>query len=592
MPINISPTQLYKQIQTSFEVMEPHVQQRQRAMEEFLGSEYGSAEKKKKKRPVNLIAYTVRSLLPLLAFKNPEHDVVPLNSALQGEAASLKLVLDQLAQDMRLVNTSRLCLLDAFVSPFSVAKVGIRAGGDTVKIQGRQYDMGQPYIQHIRFSDYFCDSNAKSADELMWEGHKYRVPKQIAIESGIFNPSMIEKVPSLRFQAPGVGEDGGRYVDNSAVGDEKRGEMIEMIELMDVAFYDEDTTIIATLAAVEGYQQQFLRVEEYQGPEMGPYERLEFMPIPGSSIGLAPAAAIMEQHESLVKIADKVVDQIMRAKRIPVGSRSAEDDLKAIGNAVDGEMTTVDDVGSVKDLDFGGVSPQALEGFQLLAGMGQQAAGAPDMLAGAGDDSDTATEYQGRMGQAGARVQDMGEVFQGWHDRLAKHMAFYITTDPLIQKGTTARLPGGEYLNVRYDAATRKGTYPDFMFKIVHRSMGALDPSVQSKRVVEGIQVLMGAAQASMATGGLVDVASVARVISRNPGSEGLEEVIRDPIVQQAIQARMQAAPQGQPGQVVGSTPQQGKRPNYSLNAVNQPQNTTAVGASAGAREFAQEGVA
>lgn len=587
MPIEIGPKQLHKQLRLWRELYRPHMDQRKKALDELVGSCYGgvTGDLRNKKRPVNLLAFTVQTLIPLLAHKNPEHEVTPAHSILQGESAALKLQLDQLAEEVRYVKTSRINLLEAIISPFSMTKVGIRAGGDTVKVRGRQYDMGKPYVQHILPGDYFRDPFACSLDEVMWEGHKYRVPKQIAIESGLFNPKLIERVPTIR-QSGDTFDEMRMRLENPDIGDDDRTELIDMIELVDVAFYDEDITILATLAAADGHDTDFLRIDQYQGPEMGPYECLEFFPLPGTTIGLAPAAMLMEQHDAIVEVSQKLVKQIRRARSILAGNRAAEEDLKTAAASDDGEIAEFDDAASVREFKLGGAIPEIVEGFGILRQIGEQAAGTPSMLAGASADTESATEYEGRMGQASSRVQDMGALMHDFNQRISKHLAFYLTTDPLIRKGGTMRIPGGEWLTVTYDAATRKGSFPDFTYKIIQRSTGMLDPSVQSRRLMEGLNVILSAAQVAAVTGGLVDLGAVSRVVSRTPGSEGLEEVIRDPILQQVVAARMGAQPANTPGQVTGQVPQSGGS-NFSMG---QSQGNTRVDASRGARSFAGSG--
>ncbi len=570
--------------------MRPYRQARRDALEELVGPHY-PGEQNRAERSVNLIAHSLQTLIPHLASNYPRYNVKPKSIALAAEALTLELVLGDVSRELDLVRRSHVWLLDALLGPCAVVKIGLKVGADLVKVDGRLFDPGMPYVERVDLDDYVFDTSARSWDEVRWEGHRYRVSRQVAMQSGLFDPKIIESLPPVSAQRNST-QDGERVEDMA--GDhfdrQRRNDFVDLVELYDVAVYDNGETVLLTLPGnAPESAQGFLRVQTWEGPQRGPFERLEFFPLPSQPLGLPFVSSMMDMHHAIAAISNKLVKQAEHSKKVLAYRRTSDEDAKRIADAPDMDSVAVDDPDGVQMIDMGGVHESLMAAYPQLWGMAQIGASLPDMLSGASD-SDTATEYQGRMAQASSRVGHLGKIHEAFHSRIASHLGFYLTTDPFIQRGAIHRLPGGEQIELKYDAATKRGGYPDFAFEIQARSMQAMDPAVRARRFNEAMGLMLQAAQVAISNVQLgvapLDLAAFARTLGQMYDMPEFAEMVADPITSSTIaQHLQQRMAQLSPPMPAAGMP--GMAPGVPTPAQGQTQATTPLGASRDAREFA-----
>jgi hypothetical protein len=543
---------MYDAVRGCDAVYDPHRKFYTEALKETTGRFYNIDDKQQ--RPLNLLARNLLTLQAHLAHRNPGHEVTTDMLPLRGEAQIRALVLDEISDEIDRLRITRIQLLRALCAPMAVTKVGLRAASDMVKINGRLFNPGQPYILPIDPSDHLVDHQARCRDELTWEGHRYWVPRMMALESGLFDNWIIERLPGIQ---DGSTRQGSR---ESEIGKGGRGsrddQAVEMIELMDFVFYDDYGSVTTTLPAEDGSSSEWLLEEEFQGPMRGPYEWLEFLPLPNQLFGLPPVALWRESSDAANKLFTKMMAQILRTKRIVVGNRESGDDLETIATAEDGDTKEVDDVDSLKNIDFGGLSPDFSPFAQTLMGMSNMQYANVDVAAGQSGGTDKATIYQGMQANANVIIDDLQHTHEQYESRISRQLHWYLDTDPLIQKNMTMRLEGGEFIQVVYDAKTKRGQYEDFTVKIKYGSMLRQDPQVKAQNLLKLLGVAMQAVQVQLQTGGAFNAGAAIRLAARHLGYEEADEMVNDPMLQQMLMARMQQASmvQNTPGQITGQS--------------------------------------
>ncbi len=501
------------------------------------------------RRPLNILARNALTLGAHLCHRNGVHEATPKSVVFKAQADLRALLLDTTSDELERIKITRLQFLRAFLGPMAVTKIGARVGADLVKINGRLYDRGMPYIQEIDFTDHLADHEARCRDELKWEGHRYRVPRQVAADCGIFNPDIIMALPS-------TSEDTGdnRVATRPDMISKRQGtagqEAVEMVELIDLCFYDDAEPLILTMPAARGYATDFMRVEPWQGPRRGPYEWLEFHPMPNQLYGMSLAAFMREQHEITNELFGKMVDQILRSKRLLIGPRTSSDDLDTARDAEDGDVLEFDDPQSVKNVDMGGITPD-FEPFanMLLQWTNMQYVNV-EVAAGSEGGTDKATIYQGMSANVNVVIDDLQNTLEEYETRVSRSLDWRLQQDPLLHKTMIRRLPGQEFIDVVYDALSREDDKSEMEIKIRYGSMLRQDPQVKASNLLQLIQIAMQSAQVSMQTQGYWSTQGCLRLAGQYLGFDELDQLVNDPALEQMVQQTISAA--------VGQPPQQG----------------------------------
>jgi len=531
--------------------MKPFRDGRRDAIQEYVGRWYGQSDEKH--RPLNLVNQAVSVLIPHLVAPKPEYTHIPNFAGIAPQSLVLSVLLNRLTAEIDLAMTFRRCVINAILGPRAIMKIGQRAGSDMVKIQGRLYNKGQPYATDIDLDDYTPDPTARNDNELYWEGHHYRLPRQVALASGIFNNADIERLPRVSERAPGF-DLGVESLSTRALAIGSRFEAIDIIELWDGVIYDEDKSWSVTLPGHPGYvSNRYLLEEEHQGPERGPYRHLWFHDVPNNLMGLPPVAIWRDLAEALNLVAAKIMDQAANAKNVFAYSRDSADDAMSVRDAADMEAIAVDNVKEMQQFQVGGVVAD-LHTF-LGTGMGwwNMQSGQVGTLGGEIDQK-LATGIQAEQANAGVRLRDLQSTNNIFMENVGNDLTWILATDPLMQASVPYRIPGGEYIEVQYDAAAREGDALDFGVKLEVHNAIASDPMVRARRVVELMTNAVPALlTAHMTTGGLLDFPSALRLIGRELDIRELDQIVKDPQLAQMNQALFGQVPPGQ-GQPVGQS--------------------------------------
>lgn len=548
MPDILDIESVYDAVEASEERTAPIAEQIEDVLREITGSWY--YEHDGIRRPLNLLARNGLTLGAHLCHRNGTHEATPKSIALKAQADLRALLLDTVSDELERIKISRMQFWRAFMSPMAVTKIGARVGADVVKINGRLYDRGMPYIQAIDFSDHLADHEARCRDELTWEGHRYRVPRRLAADSGLFNPDIIMNLPAT---SEDVGDrNSSSRPDMVSKRNGRSGrEAVEMVELIDLCFYDDSEPLIVTVPAHRGYSWDFLRVEPWQGPSRGPYEWLEFHPMPNQLYGMSLAAWMREQHEITNELFSKMVDQILRSKRLLIGPRTSSDDLDTARDASDGDVLEFDDPADVKNVDLGGMTPDFEPFAQMLLQWTNLQYVNTEVAAGSEGGTDKATIYQGMSANVNVLIDDLQNTLEEYETRVSRALDWRLQQDPLLNKTMIRRLPGQEFIDVIYDALSREDDKAEMEIKIRYGSMLRQDPQVKAANLLQLIQVAMQSAQVSMQTQGYWSTQGTLRLAGQYLGFDEIDQLVNDPALEQLIQSTIATA--------VGAPPRQGQ---------------------------------
>lgn len=508
-------------------------------------------------RVMNLMQRGMTVLIAQLAAQGPLHDLRTRRSALRVQTLKHQLRLDRLAEETNRVQLSRMCIVDALMGNKAIVRSGQRAGGEVVAIDGRLYNKGQPYHRRIDLDDYIFDPAARSREEAWCEGDRYRLKRQDALDSGLFDPDWINEIPSIadgRFT-----NDGDPVEDLSGKRTSEDYEHTDLIELVDLIIYDSNRPLKVTMSP-RGEVDEYLRIEDYEGPEGGPYSHLEYYPIPNQPMGLALASIWREQNDALRGVTAKWIEQVGMSKKVAAYQKSREKDANTLREASHGQFVALDGPPEeVTVYDFGMVSPELQPVIGALMNFWSVQSGSLDSLGGTSGKGNTATEFQGLMANANQMLEDFLRTQETFEAELSRHDLWFLTHDPLINESLIARMPGTEEFEVKYTAEQREGDFADFNVRIKPRSMMRVDSAIRARRVIESMNTIGTLAPMSTVMGGPIDLQAVARVLGRELDIDEMDELVPDPVGQMMTEQIYGGVPFEGQGMVAGRGPRGGR---------------------------------
>lgn len=569
------PKKLREQLRQSEAVLSDFRETRRETYETYCGRWYGGV-RSRTKRPCNLLAQWHDALISLLADGEVDPEVEPRRAGLDIENIVLNLTLDRLYGEIDYSETRGRAISEAMLGPMAVLKYGLKAGLDAMKVGDRFVPLGAPYVSLIDLDDYALDPDCAHRRAARWEGHRYtmacyQAEEVFGADEGELPPELAEYVYTREEAAecirslPKVGERQNRDDDRLdslwKESADKRWDTGEDIRLWDIALYMDDGSVwIVTLPGDKETGDKYLKIAPWTGPEPTPYEVLMFRWVNFNPIGLSASAKFMDLGEAADQVMNKVIRQAIRTKRVHPVQASLADEVEKMRKAADGEFPVIKgDISKIHSgVDMGGLTPDLNKALALFLGLGNQQAGNPQRLSGSApeDGADTATENQIIQGNAMGQVRSMERRIARMDNRTARHLGWYITTDPLYQSPPLPYRTGGQMVELQYSAWTRKGEYLDYNWKFRHRPASVSDPAVQQKRFVEVYTGVLPA-MAGLVQGGIIPPEQwlpTVRDIERRFDMDGLAERVGDPVAFKRAALMQQGVPPMGQGQPVGVT--------------------------------------
>lgn len=567
MPQLVDALKLHEAYRRGRDRVKPIRLRRAQAYRRFAGQHYydylgyqndaNSNDNDAPRQHLNLINRGGTVLLAHLASRNPKFEVTAPSQIHRPTARLYELKLNLWAEQIDLKRRLRMCLLDALLSPCAIAKSTLMVGDELIKSMDRGETKGGPSMRRISWDDYVPDPIAREREEFFWEGYEYQVPFEMAMECGLFRKDLLEKLRKIKTPA-----DKGDMVRNENLSRRYYGgqfDLVDMVRLVDIAVYDPRGTVIVTIPTLQDSVTDFLRIDNWKGPDRGPFHDLTFWPLPDNPHGVPWVAVVREAADLANLVMEKQAQQIARTRRIGIADEeSDDDDLKAIAESQDGELKRVKGgPKSVGMMDFGGTSSELGPFIQQVTAFFNVAAGNPDILGGTGSNSDTATEFQGLAANAGLVLQDMQATTERFVGKVGEDALFFMANDPEQEEILPMRVDGGEFLEVIYSPKTKTGANLRFRAAVKAGStLASLDPMVRIQHLQLGMGMIQQGVQMAMETGGVWNVGAQVRLLSRYLDDiEGWDELWNDPQLQMMSQAIGQMAPEDPPAQVAGMTP-------------------------------------
>jgi len=542
-------------VKEGFEFMKHYCGARAMFIKDFVGQYYNKPKGMTGDYPINLIFMAIRVLIANLVMQNGLNKVTTDMIAHKEYAELLGLALDKSQKQRKLHKVLRAGVVDMQFG-FAAFKTSIAASGCLLQVgDDINIDPGQVYTDLVPLVDLSIDPTCRRFDEAGFISHNIRIQRQKLLDADEWDHDLVLLLPKADTH-PFVNGQINKLSSDAAVAQ-------EMKSLQDYVYVCE--TYVPEAQAIcyvpNPYQttfDKFLRVQDYYGPDEGPYTFGSLTPpVPEQPLPIAPVGVWRDLNKIANEIFKKIMNQSERQKDITLYRPAYADVADAIREAPDGECIACDDPSGINTLSIGGQNPinEKMVGeirmwFNLMAGNIEQQGGfsAPTTTG-------TATEFQGLQGNIALTSEDARKQVYEVAGEISKKEAWYLHTDPLMfdpsgQSGIplTRRVTGGREVQVWLTPEQRMGVFLEFSFNIVKRSMGVMEPAMRARLIMEFytnvIPAVMNSALIAMQQGIAFNVPRALMQLAEEQGIEDIMlEVFEDPTFQQRMQFFQQQGP-------------------------------------------------
>jgi len=550
-------------ITASRRAMEPFLRFRKEVMREVCGSNYSQSFDSLQPIFINKLEQAVSTFSRLLTARQPRVKVKTSDFDLRPIARSFQESISKDLQELRFRDTMQNVVTDA-LALFGISKVGLNHSELELEIEGVTYDPMAPFFQRVSPDNWVMDMSARDWDSCQYMGDLVRRDWEWMKESGLYK--------NLDQISPDSAGDGAVDHHENRAEYLSRSNGIEQNVIFDrCSFYEIYIPRDHVIISIPRTGGKILRVQEWDGPEFGPYEMLSFMSVPDNLVPLSPSMNWMDAHKLIKVLMLKFSQQAKDQKTILAVMKRAAQDGKKIQMAKNGQIILTDVKGGVEEVSLAGVDQKNWAFLLWLIQQFNMAAGNLEILGGLAPQSGTVGQDQMLSQNAGVRVDDMrGQVVE-FSTRNIEKLGWYHYTDPIRDRKISKRFPDLPFeIPGLFTPEMREADFRDFGFEIAPYSMLPRSPSQDRQELMETMQqVVIPFAPLFQQQGINVDAAGIIELLGEYGNLKELDRVFSmQPVAGPGMEGMEQAggAPQG--GGMPAHTVRENVRTNVS--ATNQ----------------------
>jgi hypothetical protein len=419
------------------------------------------------KVPINLLELALNIYLQQLIANCPRVSVTSDYPQLKEICTRFELAMNKLVREINLEETLALAVQGGMLS---VGIVKVFLNSYKVEVGGYLHDAGQPCADHVTLDDWVHDMTVKRWEQVQYEGNRYRMTKDEALEVFKGNKDELIRNEFDRLE---------REENISAGSMSQKEEYIETIELWDLWLPKQN--IVGVYMAGDTEQDPLakqLRAVEWTGPERGPYHKLGFGKLEGNTMPTSPAMYQRDLHDLANRLYRKLGRQADRQKTVYGVMRGGDKDGQKIVEAEDGQMFSLDNPNNVQEIIYKGISPESLAFLIQTKEMFSYLAGNLDMLGGLGPQSDTLGQDQLLAAGASRRLQRMQKEMISFTTGVVEDLGYYLYNDPYIEIPLIKRIPQfpDVAVPVKFSPEDRENDFVEYNIKIEPFSMQHQSP--------------------------------------------------------------------------------------------------------------------
>jgi hypothetical protein len=426
---------LRRAIENSRRKLEPFRRRHKEAIEQYVGIYY-SDEGANKPVHVNLMELAANIYERNLASRPPRATIICSNPKFRSQAAKFEVVLNQKLLDYSLHDALQRCVKSALFS-MGILKVGLQDAG-SYSLDGYDFDKNEPFVESILLDDWVHDMTARLNNAVSFEGHRYRMGKERALEERTFKKNVREKLRSSEFN--NFNEQGDERLHTISQGFITEEDAFDpKVELWEI-WVPEDNLLVTLIPESDSPP---LRIVDWEGPETGPFHKLYFNEVDGQTMPLAPAMLWKGLHSIVNGLYRKLDRQAQRVKHIGVTRGEDTEDAERIRMTSDGEVVAVDNPDAIQPKSFGGIDQSNFAFMLQSKEMFSWLNGNLDALGGLGPQADTLGQDQLLYASANQRVSGMQDKVYLFTKKVLTDFGYYLWNSPTDTYDAEIDIGGG-----------------------------------------------------------------------------------------------------------------------------------------------------
>lgn len=505
---------------------------RTEAIKQYVGRNY-SDDSSAQKMPINMMHLAVSIYQRYLSPPAMKCLVRTPIQKLKTTAYELELAIDHLMSEINYAGSHRDVVVDAMFG-MGIIKVGLEVK-EVAGEFGYLHDAGQPFADPVDLDNFVQDMSATRPDQVAFEGDKYRIPYEwVMDQKQTYTKAGREGLSPTGSERSSRDGGGSRAESLSRGSDVMVSDYEPMVELWDLWLPRENLFVVLP---VDGTGPP-LMVKEWEGPEHGMYHKLGFNWVPSNLMPLAPVANWVDLNDLVNRIWRKLGRQAEREKTILGVQGAASMDAKHVVNASDGEVISMQNPESMREIRYGGIDNQSL-GFAInIKDTLVYLMGNIEALGGFAAQSGTFGQDRLLAESANKMIDDMQQTVAHFNKRVIKDLAMYMWEDPHITLPLVKRIEGTSIeIPFQWTPESREGDFSEYniIFEpYVLRSTTPTERIHQLNQVMS--QVIMPGMELFAQQGVQVDMRKYLKSIAKYSNLEELNDILlpveegRDPV--------------------------------------------------------------
>ena len=185
-------TRLDKAIKHSTRALRPFRDNRSKLIKDYVGSQYGSQNYDRQEIIQNLMYQTAETYTMALAANRPRCLITSLHPELTWFANQFQVAINNLIKEIKLEETLRAAVLDAFFSVGIVKVYTAEAGAVQLGDEDEWVDPGKPYAENISLDNFVFDMQATKWSQIRFALDKYHMPFEKARQDGSLDQKIVK----------------------------------------------------------------------------------------------------------------------------------------------------------------------------------------------------------------------------------------------------------------------------------------------------------------------------------------------------------------------------------------------------------------
>ena len=421
---------------------------RREAVKEYVGRRW-SATGADAEVPINLIAKFVQIISRSLVAKDPRVMLSTMSSAETAAVSGMEEWLNPHLEKTYFAEKARRFVSDAL---YCVGIMKVALGSPASEADDYANLSGVPFAETISIDDFVFDPGCTSLEKASFAGHRFTMPLEEAKSLGYFD-AKARKLLMAR-ESANYNEDGDERLASLTRGSDSSSDddFEEMVVLWEVWIRRENkvVTLVATPGGgVPSGDARPLKVQDWLGPECGPYHYLGLGLVPDNPMPKAPVMDLLPLHELVNRLYVKLGQQAERQKEVLPVRGGQMDDAGRLVDTADGYPMPCDNADNISPVSYGGPSQLNLQFAIHARDTFNNQAGNLDLLAGAAPQSKTASQDKMLNENASAGVSDMQEMTVAAISKILRAYSWYLWYHPELVMESTREAPGAPDVTVR-----------------------------------------------------------------------------------------------------------------------------------------------